>query len=301
LKTQSGLGLPLAEHTGQKDKERFPMDGEDLICQIIDLALLEDGRDRTSEAIFAKDKSLRAFMVAKEKGIIAGIDIAQKVFKRQYCCVSFKANVADGSRISRGEKIATIHGSARSILKAERVALNFLQRMSGIATITAEYVKRLQGTKAKLLDTRKTVPGHRILDKLAVRLGGGINHRMGLYDMALIKDNHIDAAGSIEKAVKKVRERFPGLPIEVEARSVSDVKELLGLGVDRIMLDNFSIEDMKEAVRITGGRIPLEASGGITLDNIREVALTGVDYISVGALTHSVKALDITLLVGGIS
>ncbi|RLB28759.1 MAG: carboxylating nicotinate-nucleotide diphosphorylase [Deltaproteobacteria bacterium] len=277
------------------------MDSEDLIYQIIDLALLEDGRDKTSEAIFEKDKSLDAFMVAKEKGIIAGIDIAQKVFKRQDCSVSFQANVADGSRISRGEKIATIHGLARSIFKAERVALNFLQRMSGIATITAEYVKRLQGTKAKLLDTRKTVPGHRILDKLAVRLGGGMNHRMGLYDMALIKDNHIDAAGSIEKAVKKVRERFPKLPIEVEARSVSDVEELLGLGVDRIMLDNFSLEDMKEAVRITDGRIPLEASGGITLDNIREVALTGVDYISVGALTHSVKALDITLLVEGIS
>jgi len=277
------------------------MGTEDVFNQIIDLALAEDGQDKTSEAIFSKDEQLCAALFAKEEGVVAGLDIVQTVFERQDSTIRVEAHLADGERVYSGDKIASVYGPARSILKAERVALNFLQRMSGIATATADYVKRLEGTNAQLLDTRKTLPGHRMLDKLAVRVGGGANHRMGLYDMALIKDNHIDAAGSIGEAVKRVRDAFPGLAVEVESRSISDVKELLGLGVDRIMLDNFSPGDMKEAVRIVDAKIPLEASGGITLENIREVALTGVDYISVGALTHSVKALDITILIEGIS
>jgi len=273
------------------------MGTEEFIKHIIDLALAEDGQDKTSESLFSKKDCLRAAMLAKEGGVIAGINIAKKVFQRQDPDIIFKAHVSDGARISPQEKIASVYGPLRSILKAERVTLNFLQRMSGIATATAEYVKRLEGTGTQILDTRKTAPGHRILDKLAVRLGGGANHRMGLYDMALIKDNHIDAVGSIREAVKRIRDAFPELPIEVEARSLSDVKDLLRLGIDRIMLDNFSLEDMKEAVRLVNRQIPLEASGGITLENIREVALTGVDYISVGALTHSVKVLDITMLI----
>jgi len=273
------------------------VDNKEPITHIIDLALAEDGRDKTSEAIFSKQDCLRAAMLAKEEGIVAGINIAEKVFQRQDPDITFEAYVMDGTRIYPQEKIASVYGPVMSILKTERVALNFLQRMSGIATATAEYVKRLEGTGTQILDTRKTAPGHRFLDKLAVRLGGGANHRMGLYDMALIKDNHIDAVGSIREAVKRIRDAFPDLPVEVEARSLPDVKDLLRIGIDRIMLDNFSLEDMKEAAHIVNRKIPLEASGGITLDNIREVALTGVDYISIGALTHSVKALDITMLI----
>ncbi|MDT8274317.1 MAG: carboxylating nicotinate-nucleotide diphosphorylase, partial [Desulfomonilia bacterium] len=190
-------------------------------------------------------------------------------------------------------------GRTLGILKAERVALNFLQRMSGIATRTARYVEAVKSTRARILDTRKTVPGLRILDKMAVRIGGGENHRMGLWDMALIKDNHIDAAGSITRAVRKVRHAFPGIPIEVEARCLDDVMELLELNPDRIMIDNFVIDDIKKAVELVNTRIPLEASGGITLDTVRDVALAGVDFISVGELTHSVHALDISLITGG--
>jgi len=273
------------------------MNTDDLIVQIIDTALKEDGPDKTTDAIFSADDDLRAGIFAKEEGIIAGIDIAKKVFYRQDPSIVFNAGVSDGMEINPGGKIASVFGPARGILKAERPALNFMQRMSGIATITAKYVKEVKGTKARILDTRKTVPGHRILDKLAVRLGGGVNHRMGLYDMALIKDNHIDKIGSIAEAVNRIRQTYPDLPIEAEARSISDVKELLELGVDRIMLDNFTIEDIKKAVSTVKGRIPLEASGGITLDSVRDVALTGVDYISVGAITHSVEVLDITMLI----
>jgi nicotinate-nucleotide pyrophosphorylase (carboxylating) len=268
-----------------------------IITQIIDLALEEDGQDKTSEAIFSPDDCLHAALFAKEAGIIAGIAIAREVFYRQDSKISFDAHVSDGIKITPGFKIASVHGPARGVLRAERVVLNFMQRMSGIATAISTYVKKCEGTKAKILDTRKTVPGHRILDKLAVRIGGGMNHRMGLYDMALIKDNHIDRVGSISEAVKRIRQTFLDLPIEVEARTLVDVKELMALKVDRIMLDNFAIEDLKKAVDLVNGQIPLEASGGITLANIRDVALTGVDFISVGAITHSVKALDITMLI----
>jgi len=295
-------GVPGDRHCYHNDPKKTKwrcsgVDNKEPITHIIDLALAEDGQDKTSEAIFSKQDCLRAAMLAKEEGIVAGINIAEKVFQRQNPEITFEAYVMDGTRIYPQEKIASVYGPVMSILKTERVALNFLQRMSGIATATAEYVKRLEGTGTQILDTRKTAPGHRFLDKLAVRLGGGANHRMGLYDMALIKDNHIDAVGSIREAVKRIRDAFPDLPVEVEARSLPDVKDLLRIGIDRIMLDNFSLEDMKEAAHIVNRKIPLEASGGITLDNIREVALTGVDYISIGALTHSVKALDITMLI----
>lgn len=275
----------------------FIVNTDDPVTQIIDMALKEDGQDKTTDAIFSAEDDLTAGIFAKEIGIIAGVDIAEKVFYRQNPSIVFNAGVSDGMEINPGQKIASVFGPARSILRAERPALNFMQRMSGIATMTAEYVKKVKGTKAQILDTRKTLPGHRILDKLAVYLGGGVNHRMGLYDMALIKDNHIDRIGSIAEAVNRIRQTYPDLPIEAEARSLSDVKRFLELGVDRIMLDNFEIGDIKKAVDIVKGQIPLEASGGITLDSVRDVALTGVDYISVGAITHSAKALDITMLI----
>jgi nicotinate-nucleotide pyrophosphorylase (carboxylating) len=277
------------------------MNTQELIENIIDFALLEDGADVTSSAVFSPEDHLSAVFIAKEDGIIAGLDVVHQVFHRVNPEIVCAFNITDGSSVKKGDVLGSVQGAAVDILKAERVALNFLQRMSGIATTTAEYVRRIQDTKARILDTRKTVPGHRILDKMAVRTGGGVNHRMGLYDMALIKDNHIDRVGSIEEAVKKVRSSRPGIFIEVEARSSDDVKVLMKLGVDRIMLDNFSLEDMERAVGMVEHTIPLEASGGITLETVRDVALTGVDYISVGDITHSVKSLDISLIIEGSS
>jgi len=273
------------------------VDITELMDDIIQLALDEDGADITTEAIFPESRNIRAALKAKAQGIISGVQAAKRVFALTDPGIICVFEVQDGQAVCPGRKLAVITGPARGILKAERVALNFLQRMSGIATRTAEYVKHLEGTKAHILDTRKTAPGHRVLDKMAVLSGGGENHRMGLFDMALIKDNHIDAAGSITEAVGRVRKTFPGIPIEVEARGLDDVKTLLDLKVDRIMCDNFSLEHMKLAVALVNGRIPLEASGGITLDTVREVALTGVDYISVGDITHSVKALDISMVI----
>jgi nicotinate-nucleotide pyrophosphorylase (carboxylating) len=275
------------------------VDTDELMDDIIQLALDEDGRDITTEAIFSEDSSLQAVMKAKADGIIAGVQVAKRVFTLVDPGITCIFEVQDGQSVVAGSTIAVISGPARGILKAERVALNFLQRMSGIATSTARYVKGLEGTRARILDTRKTSPGQRVLDKMAVRLGGGNNHRMGLFDLALIKDNHIDAAGSITEAVDRVRKDFPSVAIEVEARTLDDVRTLLDLNVDRIMLDNFSIKDMEQAVNLVDGRIPLEASGGITLETIRAVALTGVDYISVGDITHSVKALDISMIIEG--
>jgi nicotinate-nucleotide pyrophosphorylase (carboxylating) len=273
------------------------MDTAELTDDIIQLALDEDGRDITSEAIFPEHSTLRAVMTAKADGIVAGVRVAGRVFMLTDPGIVCMFEVEDGQAVSAGQKIAVVTGPARGILKAERVALNFLQRMSGIATLTSAYVKRVEGTKARILDTRKTAPGQRVLDKTAVRLGGGENHRLGLFDMALIKDNHIDAAGSIEEALERVRNVFPGVAVEVEARGLDDVETLLSLKVDRIMLDNFTLEAMRQAVEFVAGRIPLEASGGITLDTVRDVALTGVDYISVGDITHSVRALDISMTI----
>lgn len=268
-----------------------------LIDDIIRLALEEDGPDITTEAIFPADAALDAVMKAKEHGVIAGLDVAARVFFITDPAIVCTFDVKDGDGVSPGQRIAVVTGPARGILKAERVALNFLQRMSGIATMTARYVHRLEGTQSRILDTRKTAPGQRLLDKAAVRCGGGENHRMGLFDMALIKDNHIDAAGSMPEAVARVRRTCPGIPVEVEARTIDDVRTLLELKVDRIMLDNFSLDMMRRAVALVAGRVPLEASGGITLENVRDVALTGVDYISAGEITHSVRALDISMII----
>lgn len=277
------------------------MNTEELVERIIDLALEEDGEDVTSSAIFSPDDEMRAVFKAKAEGVLAGLDVVRRVFKRMNPCIECDFIMKDGDLLKAGDTIGSVSGPAAAVLKGERVALNFLQRMSGIAAKTAEYVRKTQGTKAKILDTRKTAAGQRVLDKYAVRAGGGMNHRMGLFDMALIKDNHIDREGGIKGAVRKVREAFPGIPIEVEARTLDDVKELLDIGVDRIMLDNFTVSNMKRAVEMVNGQIPLEASGGINIETVREVALTGVDFISVGDITHSVKALDISLVIEGIS
>jgi nicotinate-nucleotide pyrophosphorylase (carboxylating) len=230
---------------------------------------------------------------------LSGVAVAQQVFELVDEEVVFNLFFEEGSAIKKGDIIAEVEGSAASILVAERTALNFLQRMSGIATAASEYAKAVVGTKAKILDTRKTAPGLRVTDKLAVKTGGCLNHRTGLYDMYLIKDNHIEAAGSISKAVKLVKEHQQenetSFKIEVEVKNIDELHEALESGVDVIMLDNFCVEDMIKAVEITNNNCLLEASGGITIENVREVAETGVDYISIGALTHTVTALDISL------
>jgi len=274
------------------------MNTQELINKIIDLALEEDGEDITSNAMFEPFDKLNAKFTVKSSGIIAGVDVAEIVFKKLDENAVFEKKVYDGSRVETGTVIAIVEGSARALLKAERVALNFMQRMSGIATMTSMFVGKLEGTKAVLLDTRKTAPGQRVLDKMAVMLGGGHNHRMGLFDMALIKDNHIDRMGSITKAVNKVRLFSPDIKIEVECRTIEDVRETLPLNVDRIMLDNFHIGEMKKALDLIDNKTQVEASGGITLETIRDIALTGVDCISVGEVTHSVKAFDISMTIG---
>jgi len=268
------------------------------IERIIRGALAEDigPGDVTSSWILPSDLQLRGSLTAKAPGIVAGLEVARMVFLAVDDSIHFDGLVADGSPVSPGDVLASVKGPSSSILSAERVALNFVQRMSGIATLTHRYVEAARGSKAVILDTRKTVPGLRVLDKMAVRLGGGQNHRLGLYDMVLIKDNHIAAAGSITVAVQRVRSRNQAkLPVEVEIKNLEELREALELDVDRIMLDNMDLEQMRQAVALTAGQTELEASGGITLDNVVAIAKTGVDYISVGALTHSAPALDISL------
>jgi nicotinate-nucleotide pyrophosphorylase (carboxylating) len=267
------------------------------VQQIIRHALSEDigSGDVTSLATIPADTYLEGQFLVKAAGVIAGLEIAGQVFVEVDPTIVFAPLVDEGSRVDVGDVVARVTGRGPGILTAERVALNFLQRMSGIATATRRYVKAVEGTRAKILDTRKTVPGLRPLDKLAVRLGGGANHRIGLYDMVLIKDNHIQAAGGITEAVRRVRAQTSELPIEVEVESLEQLDEALASQVDRIMLDNMSLVMMRTAVERAGGRVELEASGGITLDDVAQVAETGVDLISVGALTHSVHALDISL------
>lgn len=268
------------------------------IKRIVQHALDEDvgDGDVTTRCTIPADATFDGRFFAKEAGVIAGLAVIQLVFAQVDERVRLAPTLADGERVERGQVFATISGPGRALLTGERVALNFLQRMSGIATLTGRFVEAVKGTRAVILDTRKTAPGLRLLDKWAVRLGGGQNHRTGLYDMALIKDNHIAAVGGIAEAVKRVRVRDERhRPIEVEVTSLAQLEDTLPLNVDRILLDNMSLEQMRQAVRVTGGRTPLEASGNVTLDNVVEVAATGVDYISIGALTHSVKALDISL------
>ena len=267
------------------------------IKRVIANALAEDigPGDVTSKAIISPDSHLRGQFLVKAPGIIAGLEVVGEVVAQVDRKITYLPLVEDGAVVAKGAVVARVEGDGPGILTAERVALNFLQRMSGIATATRAYVQAVAGARARILDTRKTAPGLRALDKLAVKLGGGSNHRFGLYDMVLIKDNHIVAAGSITAAVQRVREHVRGLDVEVEVTSLEQLEEALALGVERIMLDNMSLEMMREAVRRTAGRAELEASGGITLESVARVAATGVDLISVGALTHSVVGLDISL------
>ncbi|MBM7624969.1 carboxylating nicotinate-nucleotide diphosphorylase [Sporohalobacter salinus] len=271
------------------------------VIKIINTALIEDigTGDITTEAVFDNSKQVRGQLIAKEEGIIAGLEVVELVFKQIDSSIQYKIQIEEGSQVKVGTVIAAISGAADSILTGERVALNFLQRMSAIATKAAEYTSLVADYDVRIVDTRKTTPGLRLLEKYAVRLGGGNNHRFGLYDAVLIKDNHIQAVGSIKKAVKKAKIRIPHtMKIEVEVETLAEVKEALSAGADIIMLDNMSPELMVEAVDIIGSQAITEASGGITADTIIEVAKTGVDIISLGALTHTISALDISLSLG---
>ena len=268
------------------------------VKRAIQMAIEEDvgNGDVTSNATLPPDLIYNGRCLAKADGVIAGLEVMGLVFEQVDPTIQFNPLVEEGQKVEKGTIVAMVSGSARSLLTAERTALNFLQRMSGIATLTRQFVDAVAGTKAIILDTRKTVPGLRGVDKWAVRLGGGQNHRYGLYDMVLIKDNHILAAGSITHAVARVRANNPHqLPIEVEVKNFAELDEALALNVDRIMLDNMSLDEMKRAVERVNGRCPLEASGNVTLQTVSAIAQTGVDYISSGALTHSVTAMDISL------
>ena len=272
------------------------------ISRLIEQALQEDigFGDVTSESVIPEEQLGRAVVQAKEKGIVSGVEIVSIIFQYADSQITTSLHATDGAMVAPGFVIAGIDGPVRGILLGERVALNFLQRMSGIATLTHKYVHAVAGTNARITDTRKTAPGLRMLDKKAVRDGGGVNHRYGLDEMVLIKDNHIAAAGNIAGAVAKcqnyLRLQNLKLKIEVETTSIAEVEEVLKcVGVDRIMLDNFDVETMARAVRLIDHSIEVEASGGVTLQSVRAIAETGVDFISVGALTHSPKALDISL------
>ena len=274
------------------------------IESLIDLALREDlgeNGDVTSNCILNSDDEGQANIIVKKDGIIAGLPIAEWVFKKVNPELKVQNRVEEGSKVQRYEEVVRIIGPLAGILTAERTGLNFLQRLSGIATLTAEFVRKVAGTKVRILDTRKTTPGFRVLEKYAVRAGGGGNHRFGLYDMVLIKENHIAAAGGIASAVEQTRENMKNrdlnLKIEVEVRNLSEVEQVLNLAVDRLMLDNMSLHKIREAVKLANGKVELEVSGGVTLETVREIAETGVNYISVGALTHSASSLDLSLLI----
>ncbi len=267
------------------------------IVECLKRALAEDigTGDVTTNSIVPADAVLRGKILAKDNGVVAGLDIAQAVFLQLEDQIDFVPGVPEGAQVTSGTVLANISGSARALLTGERTALNFLGRMSGIATLTRRFVDQVSGTSARILDTRKTAPGLRAIDKLAVRRGGGENHRIGLFDMVLIKDNHIDFTGSIAAAVHRVRAAGTNLEIEVEARTLADVQEALDLGVERILLDNMTPEVVREAVTLNGARAKLEASGNVTLENVRQIAETGVDFISVGSLTHSARVFDVSL------
>lgn len=265
-------------------------------------ALAEDTGDGDHSSLASIPDSAigRARLIVKEHGIISGLRVAREVFSIADPTLQTEILLLDGDRVKYGDIALTVTGKAQSILRAERLVLNIMQRMSGIATATSLYTEKVSGTRAKITDTRKTTPGMRALEKEAVRTGGGVNHRMGLYDMIMLKDNHIDYAGGIASAIRGtkdyLREKRLDLRIVVEARNLKEVREILEAGaVDRIMLDNFSIADTKEAVALIAGRTETESSGGITLENVRDYALCGVDYISIGALTHHIKSLDMSL------
>lgn len=265
---------------------------------LIDLALKEDmpAGDITSESIIPADSVSRALFLAKEEGVLAGIDVARRVFEKIDPSVSFIKMLEDGRSFGPGDILARLEGSSISLLKGERTALNFMQRMSGIATKTRTFVDAVEGTKTKILDTRKTTPGLRLLEKYAVRMGGGVNHRFSLSDMALIKDNHLEIIGSVSEAVKRARAGIaPGVRVEVEVTGFAGAREAMESGADMVMLDNMPLDKMKEVVDWIGGRAPVEVSGKITVESARKIAALGVDFISVGALTHSFRSIDISL------
>ncbi|MBN1875998.1 MAG: quinolinate synthase NadA [Anaerolineae bacterium] len=270
---------------------------------LIELAVAEDigPGDATSLSTLDAAVILEGRIRAKEAGVIAGLPVAEAVFQRVDPAITFSARVAEGQEVVAGEVVAEVRGPGPSLLAAERLALNFLQRMSGIATLTRSFVDAVATTGATILDTRKTLPAYRVLDKYAVRMGGGMNHRMSLFDMLLVKDNHIDGAGGLTLAVERARAMYPELPVEVEVRSLDELREALAIvpPLDRILLDNMTPDTMREAVALAGGRVPLEASGGVSVETVAAIAATGVDFISVGALTHSVKALDLSMKVEG--
>jgi len=268
------------------------------IVACIRRALDEDigAGDVTTDSIVPADALMRGQIIAKQAGIVAGLDVAYGVYRMLDEQVSFETHVPEGAQVENRQALALVSGRARALLTGERTALNFLGRISGIASLTRQFVEAVAGTRAVILDTRKTAPGLRALDKLAVRRGGGQNHRAGLYDMILIKDNHIDFAGSLPEAVRRARKAGGELEIEVETRTLEDVANALEQGVERILLDNMSPEMMRQAVALNAGRAKLEASGNVTLANVRQVAETGVDFISIGALTHSAKVFDVSFL-----
>ncbi len=272
------------------------------VDELIELAIKEDigDGDHTSLCCIPASEQGRMRLLCKQEGVIAGIEIAEIVLQRLDPTMQFEQLLHDGDRVKPGDVAFYVSGSLRSLLQAERILLNIMQRMSGVATQTAFYVKHLEGLHTKVLDTRKTTPGMRVLDKMAVKIGGGENHRMGLFDMILLKDNHIDFAGGIRQAVegakKYLQEKGKNIPIECEVRSLEDIDEVFAAGgVDRIMFDNFSPEMTREAVKKVAGRCETESSGGITLETMRAYAECGVDFISVGALTHQIKSLDMSL------
>ncbi len=274
---------------------------EQLIDELIDLAFAEDigDGDHTTLCCIPDTAMGRSRLLIKEPGILAGVEIARKIFHRFDPDLKMTVYIEDGTAVKPGDVAFVVEGRVQSLLQTERLMLNVMQRMSGIATMTHRYVKSLEGLHTRILDTRKTTPGMRMLEKEAVKIGGGVNHRIGLFDMILLKDNHVDFAGGIENAISRchdyLKAKGKDLKIEIEVRNLDELKEVMRVGgVDRIMLDNFSPELTKEAVKIVGGKYEIESSGGITFDTIRDYAESGVDFVSVGALTHSVKGLDMS-------
>ncbi len=274
---------------------------EELVDRLIDLSFAEDigDGDHTTLCCIPADAMGRSRLLIKEDGILAGVEVAKEVFRRFDPELQVEVLMGDGSSVKRGDVAMIVTGRVRSLLQTERLMLNIMQRMSGIATMTARYVERLKGTGTRVLDTRKTTPGMRMLEKQAVKIGGGCNHRIGLFDMILLKDNHVDFAGGITNAIDRchqyLEEKGLKLKIEIEVRNFDELQQVIDHGgVDRIMLDNFSVADTKKAVDIIAHRFETESSGGITFDTIRDYAEQGVDYVSVGALTHSVKGLDMS-------
>ena len=274
---------------------------EELNDRLIDLAFAEDigDGDHTTLCCIPADAMGESKLLIKEEGVFAGVDIAKEVFRRLDPTMEVEVYIEDGTHVKPGDIVMSVKGKIQSLLQTERLMLNILQRMSGIATMTNKYVERLKGTKTRVLDTRKTTPGMRMLEKQAVKIGGGTNHRIGLFDMILLKDNHIDFAGGIENAISRcheyLKEKGKDLKIEIEVRDFAELQRVLDFGgVDRIMLDNFTPAETKKAVELIAGRYETESSGGITFDTIRDYAEQGVDFISVGALTHSVKGLDMS-------